>query len=340
MIVSLLLFPWLFGVLALVLVAIVVLAGAPAIQSWQLARLARQVGLGVPVDLESALRDRVRRRLRAGAIGALVGLAMGLILEAVFGALSGSLPGGSTVGATVSGFFAPYGGGVPSVAVTSYGLLALSATGSTLASAASSAHGTLRDADGTRVARMRVTRASDYVPPLLHGLAWFVCLMAVVTVLLEMASPAAAWVVVGPGIGLAVVGVLAFLGYELISRVVVGHAQPASDTDELVWDDALRSVALSELLTAPLAGLSLGALWTVAGIAGGAPLAWVPMGLGVIALIAFSYIRRRTYDWYLANLWPGARRRTPEEEAERLASHADEARRAQFSSRPTNAHAR
>ena len=334
-------FPWLFAVLALVLVAVVVLAGVPAIQSWQLTRLARQVGLGVPADLEPALRDRVRRRLRAGALGALAGLALGVVLVAVFRVVTGSFPGGSSLGATFAGAFEATGGAVPTVIVTDYGLLALVTTGSALAAAASSVRATLRTPGGPRVARLRQTRPSDYVPPVSHRLAWFVCAMAVVTIALALLPAAAVPRVVSvPGAALGVVGVLALAAYEVVSRLVAAHAQPAGDTDELVWDDALRSVALRDLMLAPLLGLFLGAVWSIAASPSAAsPFAWVSVALGLFALFGFNFVHRRTSDWYLANLWPGARRRTPAEEEQRLVRQA-EARRPEAPGRPTSAHAR
>ncbi|AMM19918.1 hypothetical protein AX769_06800 [Frondihabitans sp. PAMC 28766] len=302
-----------FAVLAVALVATIVLAGLPAFQAWELGRTARRVGLGVPADLADELMRRMRVRLRWGAAGGLVGVAVSLALVVLTSALDDGSPRWSEVS--------------PSIMIDYYGVLAVTLTGSALAVAWSSLRSALRSGDGPRIARARPTRVADYVPPQLHWLAVFALGMALIAVVMNLGPVATlrAGVTV-PAVALGGLGALAIVVYEIASRVVVGRGQPAVSTDELVWSDALRSLDLRDLLYGPLFAMSLGASWLVAASVGAA--SWftlIPAGLGFAALIGFRYIQSRTYDWYLATLWPGSRRRTPDEEARRLA----EARRLQ-----------
>ncbi|MBF4575810.1 hypothetical protein [Frondihabitans sp. VKM Ac-2883] len=71
------------------------------------------------------------------------------------------------------------------------------------------------------------------------------------------------------------------------------------------------------------AALALGGYWAVIG-AGGGPVDLRPADVVImIALllgcILFSIGFRNTRTWYLEQFWPGSRRRTPAEEALRIA---------------------
>lgn len=295
-----------FALAALGLAVTIALTFIPSFQVWLLERAGRRIGLGVPADLDASFRLRMGRRIRASSVGCLVGLALALVLALVFpesGLLSGR-----------------------PVFLVYYGLIALSVVGSDIGVAVVSLASTGRRHDERpRVARLRVTRVGDYLPPLLFRLAVATAVCSVVTVALMIVLVAGRL-----GVGAVIAGVALVVGaggaelaFPVVARRIVAQGRPTVDTDEMVWDDALRSEALRDLLSAPLQALAFGAWYSVIGTIDSVG-AWILIpsfaSLGLVAV--FNIALRNNRDWFLFRLWPGARRRTDDEEAARLAARA------------------
>ncbi|BDZ49245.1 hypothetical protein GCM10025867_14860 [Frondihabitans sucicola] len=291
---------------AVFLAATAALTAAAPFQGWLTARLGRRVGLGVPVDLDARLRERVRRRALGGSVGGLVGLAVALAACAA---------------ASLSGLF-PW----PSVAsgysvwmVETYGVLAVSAIATGLGVGWAALRAETLPADEPRVARTRAVGVRDYVPSVLRVGGWHLLGLAVATiVVIAVTGGVSPWLL--PGAAVVAAGIGGMVTFEVVARRIVSRGRPASGTDEMVWNDALRSEALRDLLYAPLLAVVLGAWWSLIGQGDAlrAPLALIPGALGLGGMVLFGFIFRHTRTWYLEELWPGSRRRTPDEEARRI----------------------
>ncbi|WP_109209264.1 MULTISPECIES: hypothetical protein [Microbacterium] len=123
-----------------------------------------------------------------------------------------------------------------------------------------------------RIARPRALRTADYLGPFPRLLPWILGGIATAAVGLMVVRRAARPEDVEPAFAatavFATIGAVAvFVAMPFIERRVLAQPQPASDTLELAWDDALRttalgSVRLSAALTAWMAlALALGAVW-------------------------------------------------------------------------------
>jgi hypothetical protein len=176
--------------------------------------------------------------------------------------------------------------------------------------------------DAVRVARARQLGIRDYLDRFRRWLPWTVAGAAAVTIALVVVAMADEPRAVDDGfaraafVAAAVTAVVCIVAPPL-ERRILSQPQPASDTLELAWDDALRATALGAVrLTIALSAwvaltLAIGALWLGAGgpfssFAGQLPT-W-----GVIAL-QFVYpstgrrLRPELYpDWLRQPLLQGA----------------------------------
>jgi hypothetical protein len=306
--VAVLVWPWLLGAYALVLLGTAVLTRVVSFQDWLVSRLATRVGLGVPVDLDARIRERVRRRTVAGSVGGLIGLAVAV--AAVFSiSRSGLQP------VVTNGHFSTL------AVIEIYATLAASATGTGAGVAWAALHAESPRPDEPSLARSPAVTVVDYLPPILRVGAWpLVGLTVAAVVMVGLVTGPTPWIIAGAAT--VAVGVASLTGFEIVSRRIVTKGRPTSGTDELVWDDALRSEALRDILYSPLLAVFLGMLWSLAGSGNGlpAPFALIPGGLCLAGAVLYSFVYRNTRTWYLEELWPGSRRRTPEEEASRIAT--------------------
>lgn len=77
-------FQVLFAVYAVVLVGTALLSRVGEFQTWQMQRLAKRVGLGIPGDLDGLIRRRVAARVLGSSVGGFVGLGVGVVLYESF----------------------------------------------------------------------------------------------------------------------------------------------------------------------------------------------------------------------------------------------------------------
>lgn len=285
-------FQVLFAVYAVVLVGTALLSRVGEFQTWQMQRLAKRVGLGIPADLDALIRRRVAARVLGSSVGGVVGLGAGVVLYESFATR-------------------------PPV-VIAFLVLITAVTGSSLGTVWASLRDETAATDRPRIARAEAVAVGDYVIVLARIFAWAILVLAAVAIALSARSGAGL-----AGILLVALGAVCLVLFEIFSRRIVARGHPVASTDELVWNDALTASALMDLLAAPVQALALGGYWAVIG-AGGGPVDLGPADVVImIALllgcILFSIVFRNTRTWYLEQLWPGSRRRTPAEEALRIA---------------------
>ncbi|RKR75383.1 hypothetical protein [Frondihabitans australicus] len=298
---------YLLVLLAIAVVGLAVTAGlsfVPAVQVWALERAGRRIGIGVPADLDPAFRRRMGRRIRASALGALAGLALGLLLAS-----------------TVPGWGLPYSH--RPILLAYYGVIAFGAVGSAVGVIVVSLASAPRPGDdAARVARLTVTSVGDYIAPILRRLALAASVCAVVTVGLAIALGGTSRVhLIVPGIVLVALAIAGQIAFAVAARRIVAQGRPTRDTDEMVWDDALRWLALRDILSGPLQALCFGAFYGVLGTLNGpGALALITAFASLVLVAVFNIATRNNTDWFLLRLWPGARRRTDDEEAARLAA--------------------
>jgi hypothetical protein len=271
-------------------VVLCALSFVPWFQGVETRRTARLAGVGFPLEMESGLRGRATRRLRWTTIGCLIGFAVGYLLlrwfdpgsalAAVRGCLSAAIVGG--------GF------------------------GSTVASLSSQ----LRPLESSvRLARPRVVTISDYVAPSLRVFAWVTWALCAAFVLFGLVIPdqgdrASALATLLPSMIVLALSGCGLALFEISARIIVGRGQPASSPDDLMWEDAQRSIALREMLEGFLPATlfsSLAVLDVLQAHTANATFTLLPVL--VLALWAFyfvfSFLMRNTRRRYLERLWPG-----------------------------------
>lgn len=293
--------------LAVYFIVTAVLAVASDYPTWQLERLAVRVGLGVPADLDDRVTAQMRRRTVNQSVGGLIGLVVGVAACAA-AVRFGLLPFGDLEGSSLQ------------IVVLADLVAAATELGVVFGLARAALRSEAPRPDEIRVARAVAVTVGDYVPPILRwGVLVLLGLTAVTTALIIAATGAATWVI--PGIALLVVGIVSQIAFAVVSRRVVTRGRSTSGTDAMVWDDALRSETLREFLYLPVYFVVLGTWYTLLNPGGGivAPFAFIPAGLGLALVVVVNLIYRSTRTWYLEELWPGSRRRTPDEEEARLA---------------------
>lgn len=126
--------------------------------------------------------------------------------------------------------------------------------------------------DAPRVARIRTMRTSDYLGPVRRAVTWILAaaaggfVVALVVVGSSGVRNTAAWISAAAALTCAL---SACAVLPLLERAVLRTPQPASDTVELAWDDALRADALVNIrLSVAVAcvlgiALAVSALWDV-----------------------------------------------------------------------------
>ena len=204
---------------------------------WMTDRLEQKVGLAVPDELLPLVgRGRARRRRLESAVR--------------FVALLSA--------ASLVPFVAPTGTGIDISGV----LLILGAA--VVGSAVGSAIGSLqwpvqRDQNAIRFARAGAVGLGDYLPRFERRGAWAAVALAVFLVLVSVTVNAAgvgSVPLLPPATGSSILTVAAIVAlgfFEIVSRRIVGRAQPTGSELELVWDDALRSMDVRDLASAPTA---------------------------------------------------------------------------------------
>ncbi|MET0811417.1 MAG: hypothetical protein ABWY03_00090 [Microbacterium sp.] len=170
--------------------------------------------------------------------------------------------------------------------------------------------------DAPRVARARTMRVADYLDPARRLLPWLLAGAALVGVILigvfATRTPDRVDGVAGTAAAVfAVVAAAVFVALPLLERVILERPQPASDTLELAWDDALRVGTIMSLrLSASIAAwfvvsLSIAALWTNGDALSNA---WA-MQLPTWGLIALQFVYPNTGRVLPVQLYPDWLRR-------------------------------
>lgn len=221
------------SVLALVIGAITLRSGA---SDRSAERMARHVGLALSERMRPLVAERVRRRTVGSWVGAVVGSFVGVGLSALV-PKSGLVEGAPSVWLVLGGWVAGMGIGVMLTAVGGRSPLA---------------------PDAPRVARLDSVSLVDYVHPLeRNGARLVVALSTAVTlVALGLAltgglTEAGAATVAAPVL-LGIAAVASLLVFEIGSRRILSLGRPASSSDELAWDDALRAQSMRDMLLGPV----------------------------------------------------------------------------------------
>lgn len=274
---------WALAVMALGFIVIGCLASARWFQSMSMNLIEWQSKLNVPLALENVVRRRVARRLRWQAIGFLVGLGAAFAVAKLEN--------------------------MPDTLWLFWICAAGSVCGGAFATALISLIGEVRRRDSSvRVARLQRVIPRDYVAPALHVAIW--CAFFLVGAALVVS-----WVVVGrlallPAAVLVLLAGIALVFYELASRAICRHKQFAASAEELMWDDAFRSQALRDMISAPVYAIIFGASLTIVLVERSRGSSGWPIPvelLTLVALIVGSRFSRTTHSRYLDRLWRGAR---------------------------------
>jgi hypothetical protein len=284
------------GVAVVVLVASVAsivflgLTFVPFVARWSANSHAVLIRLDLPARLERSVSQRLMASGRGAAIGALVfTVAAGLFLQLAPTATGDAgfeilfVVGATIVGASAGSAITAFTG-IPTVVL-----------------------------DKPRVARSGAATAADYLHPFDRIAARAVVTVSIVVVIANA--------VIGTGGSFLASGFLAMLGaislvlFEVMSRRIVDHPQPAGSTADLVWNDAIRASTLRDLVTAPFAlgaySLILGIVLLVEGLTGSpaqstADVSSVLSSFALIVIVVFTRADRRQ-RFFLRRLWPDLR---------------------------------
>jgi hypothetical protein len=281
---------WYASALAAVFVVLIGLSYLPTWQRILVLSIGWYAGeLGIPDALDAKLRRRVSIRSRWGCVGAVTGLLAVFVPIRLAGAhLEYELL------LVVLGFVL-LGQGL-GVAVSSLVLQLTAAS------------------DGPRIARTRVVVVRDYIPLPLQLFSWLAWAAGCAVTVIGSVSGA----VPVPSIVIISFAGLLLILFEIGARAIVRRGQPAGSTDELIWDDALRSSALRDMLQAALIPVVLATIaFLQSDGAPKGPWIWTEVSIVLAFVLAESVTYRLTRRYYLERLWPNARRRTRQEEAER-----------------------
>lgn len=279
---------------AIVMLVLVGLTFVPGFATRTAYRHAALVGIGLPPDLEHAAAKRLMASARGGSIGAFV-FVFGATIVAQATQGNGDETGASRlalwsiVGATVTGLCV-------GTAVAAF------------------IGGPVADPDAPRVARSGAVTVADYLHPVERVVARLLVVLAATVVTWSLlAAPESATTT--PLVVLAVLGVASLVLFEVVSRRVVERSQPAGSTADLVWDDALRSSTLRDLVSAPVALGAIGVLFgavqliTAGGALDGSTAAETVGVLTPFLVIAVSLYSRAAglQRYFLRRLWPNLR---------------------------------
>jgi hypothetical protein len=262
--------------------------------------MATEAGIGIPSGLAEALQKRATNRTRWGAVSAVAAMLFlysALVLSRV--AMTPSLYL-LCLATSIIGY---------SFAVACVSLRFESALSES----------------PVRLARLRRVRIGDYVGPWPRALAWITVAFGGVLTVADFLTVAAghsdhsAFDLFLPSLCTVGAGIVGLALFEIGARLIVRRAQPAGSTDELVWDDALRASAIRDLLGTAVFAVYAGSLaaFVLSRMAPeGTALAFL-LRIGALALwILYTVASRDSRGRYLEKLWPGARRRTPQETAD------------------------
>jgi len=275
---------------AALLVAFFALTFVPFFSRYTAYRYSVDIHVNLPVRLEPAVSTRFIAQGRGASIGGLI-----FLVAAVLAMLGGLYAGDGPAAALWLVFGAVLVGSLAGGTVAAF-------TGATTFAS-----------DRPRVARSRAVSVSDYLPPWERLGAW-VSVVAAVVVAVVMS-------VVGAGAAVFPVALFAGLGavtlvmFEIASDRIVDRSQPAGSTADLVWDDAMRSSILRDLVSGPLAlgvfSLVLGIVQIVGLSAGMTAAAMTDINgalLSALGLAVTLYSRTgRAQRYFISRLWPDLR---------------------------------
>jgi hypothetical protein len=285
---------WFMAVAAAVLAAAsILLQLIPGYRAAAARRFGRAVWLAMPTgELLASVERRVGRRAVAGPLGGLFALA---IIVAGLSAVGVSEDDDfAATWVLVGGFFVGIAIGSAANALTDRGAA---------------------PAGSVNYARAEAVQLSDYVAPVERQGARIVVVAAVVVVgILSMLSATADESgLTGLSGALVVVafGVVALALFELGSRHLLARGRPAGSPTELAWDDALRSSALRDLVTAPLALGFYGLLVLGGELANGYEGDTATAGMALlVAIVVVGFaalvfvLVTRPQRYFLRRLWP------------------------------------
>ena len=256
-------------ILAIAVTGLVVALGlsfVPTLRTAAAYRFARSVGLNLPPEIEPAVRARLTSRVRGGCLGAVVALVAAAAALQFWVDVDAAAP--LAVLLLIGAVFAGY---------------AVGAAGASLRSAD-------HDPDRIRVARSRAVGVPDFLAPVeLVGARVVVAvgfLVATATVVVGATGGAPTSGNFAVTVLLAGAGVVTLVAFEIVSRRVVARPQPAGTPSELVWDDAVRSTLLRDLVTAPLAFGMYATLYGLVDFAGGIEGNYSSLGAAFLATSA------------------------------------------------------
>lgn len=262
-------------------------------------RTASSLGLALLPELEDTVRRRVRRRTVFTMTGAVLGGIVGYGLVGLLPLETGFFGSASTWLILVA-WFAGLGVGATLSALTDR---------------------TSIDPDAPRFARTGVVGLADYSAPVerltARVVVAVVLIVAVVTLVLLATGAMPPESRVGTIAPLIMSGIaaLALAVYEIGGRRIATRGRPSASPAELAWDDALRSLAIRDMVSAPL---FVGVYSAVMLVAAAMPAFRVVDDLtglivtgaiiGLIAVVAITAmvvsLLGRPQQHYLRRLWP------------------------------------
>ena len=247
------------------------LSFSPRYQGWVAERYARSVALILTPELLVMVRSRVAQRTRGTTIGGLAGMLVGLAVLSTDPSIA-RLPLSPLLW----------------VGVTFAGL----SVGAAIAAAAS---GTRLRGDSVRYARAEAVGLNDYVAPIERHGARIAVSLAVAVLLVSLTLSASGLARFTTPLPLSGSGLLAMLSiaalalFEADGRWLVRRGQPAGSPAQLSWDDALRSMLLRDLITAPIALGTYGFILGLGELSGALAAAGAnPIGMMIAANIGFN----------------------------------------------------
>lgn len=196
------------------------------------ARNLRRFSRHVPLPLTDAAAAAIPRRLRRETLGAALGCVPALLVALVpaiwFPELLNDASGSTIIPVMIAGAAL----GIAIASTTRLGI---------------------PNANAPRVARTSVPRITDYI-----SVSWIVasstlCVSGLLFAALSLPSAQSDIPLVLTTIAILAVGILTLALCVALSRHLLTAPQPAHDSLELAWDDAVRAHAFRSLWTAPLA---------------------------------------------------------------------------------------
>jgi hypothetical protein len=113
------------------------------------------------------------------------------------------------------------------------------------------------DKHAVHVARPQAVGITDYVSKFERRSLWIIVALPIATLMVSTALNAtgsATTPILPPGTfsgPLTLLAILALIFSDVVGRRIIARAQPTASDDDLLWDDALRSVDVRGLLNAP-----------------------------------------------------------------------------------------